>query len=105
MRVAAAHPDLHLTIAPDLQPSEQLFLRSDHFNFAKIDVPALFLTTGLHEDYHRPSDEVAAIDADKIARVARLAFLIGAAVADAETRPAWTATGRAVMRATGFIGQ
>jgi hypothetical protein len=34
---------------------------SDHLNFAKHKIPVLFLFTGLHQDYHRPTDT-----ADKI---------------------------------------
>jgi hypothetical protein len=35
---------------------------SDHMSFHQIDVPAVFFFSGLHSDYHKPSD-----DADKIA--------------------------------------
>src|SRR5690606_16859458 len=95
--IAAKHPELGLTVAPDLWPEEQLFFRSDHFSFAMKDVPAIFFTTGLHEDYHRPSDEPEKIDDDKLARVARLLFLLGYEVATAPARPEWTEAGRAAM--------
>jgi hypothetical protein len=35
---------------------ERIFYRSDHYNFAKKGVPALFYFSGLHDDYHRPTD-------------------------------------------------
>jgi hypothetical protein len=38
-----------------------IFSRSDHYNFYKKDIPVLFFFTGVHDDYHKPSD-----DADKI---------------------------------------
>jgi Zn-dependent M28 family amino/carboxypeptidase len=90
---ARSHPDLGLTVVDDLWPDEQFFFRSDHFNFARAGVPALFFFAGVHEDYHRPSDEVERIDADKAARIARLAFLLGAALANAEKPPEWTPRG------------
>jgi hypothetical protein len=101
-RVAARHRDLGLTVAPDLWPEEQLFFRSDHFAFAAMEVPAIFFTTGLHEDYHRPSDRPEAIDNDKLARVARLLFHLGHELATAAERPQWSPEGLAeVRRATG----
>jgi hypothetical protein len=100
--IARAHPELKLAVAPDLWPEEQLFLRSDHFNFARIGVPAIFFTTGLHEQYHEPSDEPELIDNDKLARVAKLVFYLGNAVASRPAAPTWTEAGRAAVRqATG----
>jgi Zn-dependent M28 family amino/carboxypeptidase len=55
---------------------------SDHASFQAVGIPSLFLFTGDHRDYHRVTDHADKIDAQKIARVGRLAFLIGAEVAD-----------------------
>jgi peptidase M28-like protein len=88
-RVAAAHPELHLHPVGDLWPQEGLFFRSDHFNFAKHGVPILFFTSGLHPDYHKVTDAPAALDADKVARYARLAYYVGMDVANAAGRPKW----------------
>jgi hypothetical protein len=98
-RVAAQHPELGLTIMPDPMPQEQLFFRSDHFNFARKEIPALFLTTGLHEDYHRPSDTADKIDADKIARIARLGFHLAVAIGNDPQAPTWTEQGLRDIRA------
>jgi hypothetical protein len=38
-----------------------LFQRSDHYNFAKNNIPAVLLTSGLHKDYHTPKDDVELI--------------------------------------------
>jgi hypothetical protein len=38
-----------------------LFNRSDHYNFAKHNIPAVLLTSGLHKDYHTPRDKVEMI--------------------------------------------
>jgi len=42
----------------------QLYYRSDHWNFAKKDIPIIFYFDGIHEDYHKPSDEVDKIEFD-----------------------------------------
>jgi hypothetical protein len=96
--VARRHPELGLVVAPDLWPQERLFFRSDHFSFAAAEVPAIFFTTGLHDDYHRPSDRAELIDADKLARVARLLFLFGHELATMAERPAWTPEGLTAVR-------
>jgi hypothetical protein len=96
--VAVAHPELGLTVAPDLWPEEQLFFRSDHFSFAANEVPAIFFTTGLHDDYHQPSDEPETIDNDKLTRIARLLFRYAHALANAPERPRWTPEGLAEVR-------
>jgi hypothetical protein len=98
INTAKDHPELGVHVAADHQPEEHLFERSDHFNFARRNVPAIFFTTGLHGDYHKPSDEVSRIDTDKLARVARLVFYIGYAVADAPGRPSFTGAGLDVIR-------
>ncbi len=98
-QVSQAHPELKLVVAPDLWPDEQLFVRSDHFSFARVGIPAIFFTSGLHEQYHKPSDEVELIDTDKLARVARLIFYLGHAAASRPDAPVWTEAGRAVVRA------
>lgn len=97
-RIAGAHPGLGLTVAPDLWPEEQLFFRSDHFSFAVREVPAIFFTTGLHDDYHQPSDEPETIDNDKVTRIARLLFLFAHHLATVPDRPQWTAAGLAEVR-------
>ncbi|MDX1577107.1 MAG: M28 family peptidase, partial [Gemmatimonadota bacterium] len=70
-------------------PEERFYFRSDHYNFARAGVPILFFFTGTHEDYHRPDDEPDRILYDKTARIARLIFHLGLAVADADERPRW----------------
>ncbi|HEU4682648.1 MAG TPA: M28 family peptidase [Gemmatimonadales bacterium] len=90
-RVVQAHPELDMTPIEDRWPEERIFYRSDHYNFARKGVPILFFTSGTHADYHRPSDEPGRIDGEKEARLLRLIFHLGAAVANAQERPRWTA--------------
>jgi len=53
------------------------YYRSDHFNFAKNDIPVLFYSTGIHVDYHKPTDNYERINFTKLEKVTELAFLVG----------------------------
>ncbi|MBI4421413.1 MAG: M20/M25/M40 family metallo-hydrolase [Gemmatimonadetes bacterium] len=88
-RVNRAHPELGMTAIDDLWPQENFYRRSDHFNFARKGVPVLFFFNGTHPDYHRPSDEVSKIDAEKESRIVKLVFYLGLDVANAAVRPKW----------------
>ena len=88
-RIAAAHPELHMTPVGDRWPQEGLFFRSDHYNFARKGVPILFFTSGLHPDYHEVSDSPDRIDTEKEARFARLVYYLGLEIANAAGRPRW----------------
>lgn len=92
-QIAGAQPDLGLTVAEDIWPEQNFFFRSDHFNFARREIPALFFFAGVHEDYHRPSDHVEKIDTDKAARIARLVYWLTSAVANDAQPPQWTDEG------------
>lgn len=48
---------------------------SDHYPFYQNQISSVFFFTGLHEDYHRVSDQADRIDFQKASRVAKLAFL------------------------------
>ena len=62
---------------------------SDHVAFWERGIPFLMFHAGLHPDYHKVTDEVGLVDADKAARVARLGFYVAYAVADTRERPSW----------------
>jgi hypothetical protein len=94
-RVATAHPELRMTPVKDPWPEENLFFRSDHYNFARAGIPALFFTGGLHRDYHQVSDTPDRIDAEYAARYARLVYFLTRAVADQTARPQWNPESRA----------
>jgi hypothetical protein len=93
-RVAAAHGELQIHPIDDPWPNEQFYFRSDHYNFARRGVPALFFFSGIHADYHGPDDEVNMIDFEKEMRVARLLYYFGVEIANAGQRPAWNAESR-----------
>jgi Zn-dependent M28 family amino/carboxypeptidase len=91
-------PELRMTVSDDLWPEQRFFFRSDHFNFARREIPSIFFFTGVHEDYHRPTDTVDKIDLDKITRITRLAFHYGRAIADDPQRPRWDPAGLEEVR-------
>jgi len=47
---------------------------SDHVSFADRDVPVLFFFTGMHENYHRPSDDWGRIDLPGLREVTALVY-------------------------------
>jgi hypothetical protein len=61
--------------------------------FAKRGVPSLYFHKGAHDEA-RPADAPTAIDAEQAARIFRLAFYIGQAIANVEAPPRWSAAGR-----------
>lgn len=79
-----------------VESDADLFRRSDHFTFAEAGIPALWLFSGFHDDYHEPSDELERIDMDKVARVAEFVRALTLRLASADARPELTAAGRAL---------
>ena len=65
---------LDYTYNKDDDPN-RFYYRSDHYNFAKNDIPVIFYFGGLHEDYHKPTDEVDKIDFIKLEKVTKYVFL------------------------------
>lgn len=93
-RLAERHPDLGLHVGPDAEDRPQTPGDSDHFPFQRAGVPYVFFYAGGEDDYHRPSDEPSRLDADKAARVTRLAFLTLWEMAERDGRPKWDAAAR-----------
>lgn len=65
------------------------FSPSDHTSFYAASRPVLFLFTGAHGDYHRPTDTWEKINAPGLATVATLAMRVVSAVAREATPPAY----------------
>ncbi len=61
----------------DENDPNQFYKRSDHYNFAKNNVPIIFYFNGTHEDYHKPTDTVDKIDFETMEKRARLVFHTG----------------------------
>lgn len=66
---------------------ERIYYRSDHYNYAAKGIPIVFLTSGLHPQYHQVTDEPALIDYDKLARVGMLMYDLGIELAKRPGRP------------------
>jgi hypothetical protein len=65
---------------------DRLYYRSDHWNFAKKNVPIIFYFDGIHEDYHKPSDEVNKIEFDLMALRTQCVFYTAWEIANREAR-------------------
>jgi Zn-dependent M28 family amino/carboxypeptidase len=96
------------TLRPDPEPEKGFYYRSDHFNFAKQGVPALYTDTGVefigkpaeysqqkrdeytNNDYHAPSDVIKPDwDLSGAVEDAQLLFAVGYRVANADKFPEW----------------
>jgi hypothetical protein len=62
---------------------------SDHWSFYEREIPVLMFHTGLHEDYHRPSDDAHRINHAGLEAAARLAFRSVMQLAERDERPAF----------------
>jgi hypothetical protein len=60
---------------------------SDHQPFFAAGVPVLMLHTGLHEDYHRPSDKADKINSAGLKLISQLMFRTALDLADEAERP------------------
>ncbi len=58
----------------DPKDPQRIYFRSDHYNFARKGVPILFYFSGIHPDYHRPTDTVDKINFPEMEQRARLVF-------------------------------
>ena len=68
--------------------AEDVYGRSDHYNFAKRGIPIAFFFDGFHPDYHRPTDTIEKINWTKLTNTARLVYLTAMQVANrAEVLP------------------
>jgi hypothetical protein len=65
---------------------ERFYYRSDHYNYARHGIPIIFYFTGVHRDYHQPTDTVDKIDFQKMERIDRLVFATGWRVANLDHR-------------------
>ena len=65
---------------------ERIYYRSDHWNFAKNNIPIIFYFDGIHEDYHRPGDEVDKIEFDLLAKRAQVVFYTAWEIANQDKR-------------------
>jgi len=98
-------------VLPDQEPGKGYFFRSDHFNFAKVGIPALFGEGGYDhvehgieygkkkreeytaKNYHAPSDEYDDTwDMSGVIQDAQLYYNVGWKLANSDTWPQWNET-------------
>ena len=70
----------------DVNHPERLYYRSDHWNFAKKNIPIIFYFDGIHEDYHKPSDEIEKIEFDLLTLRTQCIFYTAWEIANREER-------------------
>jgi hypothetical protein len=100
--VANSGKAMQLSLSPDPMPTENIFVRSDHYMFVKQGVPAVFLATGyanggaaqwgqfMKTTYHKPGDDLSQpINWRAGARFAEANWRITSAMADSDTPPLW----------------
>jgi Zn-dependent M28 family amino/carboxypeptidase len=115
------------TLRPDPHPEKGFYYRSDHFNFAKQGVPALYTESGVetapsagrsadylkskldeYEEryYHQPADDVKPDwDLRGAAQDAQLIFAVGYRVANAATFPSWAPGNEFKAKRDAIIGK
>ena len=70
----------------DQNHPDRLYYRSDHWNFAKNNIPIIFYFDGIHEDYHKPSDEVDKIEFDLLEKRIRTVYFTAWELANMDQR-------------------
>ncbi|OIQ38147.1 MAG: arginyl aminopeptidase [Bacteroidetes bacterium MedPE-SWsnd-G1] len=58
----------------DPNDKNRFYFRSDHYNFAKHNIPIIFYFNGVHDDYHKHTDTVDKIEFELMAKRAKLVF-------------------------------
>src|SRR5690554_3745994 len=71
----------------DLNDPNRFYYRSDHYNFVRKGIPAIFYFGGVHEDYHQVGDTADKIDYPLFTKRTQLAFVTAWKLANAENRP------------------
>ena len=79
------HMDLDYTYNAADDPN-RFYYRSDHYNFAKHDIPIIFYFNGVHEDYHQPTDTPDKIEYELLEKRAKLIFYTAWQIANREGR-------------------
>lgn len=79
------HLELDYTYNDDNDPN-RFYYRSDHYNFAKNNIPVIFYFNGTHEDYHQPGDTPDKIEYELMAKRTQLIFLTAWEIANREGR-------------------
>ncbi|MFZ9044274.1 MAG: M28 family peptidase [Cyclobacteriaceae bacterium] len=68
----------------DENDPNRFYYRSDHYNFAKNNIPIIFYFNGTHADYHKPTDTIEKIHFEKMQKIARLVYYTAWEIANRE---------------------
>lgn len=71
----------------DPNDPNRFYYRSDHYNFAKYNVPIIFYFNGVHADYHGLGDEVSKINFPLLAKRAQLVYFTAWQLLNGAKRP------------------
>lgn len=66
---------------------DSYYHRTDSYSFARKGIPVIFFFSGVHEDYHKPTDDIEKADFEKAARITRAAYRLGWQVAQDDELP------------------
>lgn len=87
-----------LKVEPDPVPEQNLYERSDNFNFAAKGIPAIDFAPGtkgfdpeLMKYYHQPADEVSTLDFNYLVKYFRAYVYANHLIANRAATPVWTA--------------
>ncbi len=80
-----SHLTLDYTYNDENDPN-RYYYRSDHYNFAERGIPSIFFFSGVHEDYHRITDDPEKIIFSKYKDIVRHVFLLAWRLANMEQR-------------------
>lgn len=70
----------------DENDPNRFYYRSDHYNFAKHNIPIIFYFNGTHADYHKPTDTADKINYELLKERTRLVFYTAWEIANREKR-------------------
>ena len=71
----------------DPKDPNRFYYRSDHYNFAKKNIPSIFYFSGVHEDYHKHTDTTEKLIYEKVEKITKLIFYTAWDLANATERP------------------
>ncbi len=70
----------------NINDPNRFYYRSDHYNFAKNNIPVIFYFNGVHEDYHKISDTPDKIEYELLTKRTQLIFQTAWEIANREER-------------------
>ena len=70
----------------DERDPNRFYYRSDHYNFAKKNIPVIFYFNGTHEDYHKPTDTADKINYPVLEKRIKLIFYTAWELANRKNR-------------------